>query len=213
MCCETSCIFAGCLLKLLIPSIQWNSMSATLPICTIKFDVISLLKQPVVPQTVTEIRVSITLTDSVLFATLETRFERSGSFPGPCSRRMLQGNTACNILSGPHYVTVTSVPPTTPQPQLLGATHSRLWFRLPVVHTGSPHLIPIIHLTRNIPISSVAVLNPKTFNDSTDLFMTDYCNLPISCVLQQLFTVYINPWNGYYVYHLLLTLKSWAFCP
>jgi hypothetical protein len=42
---------------------------------------------------------------------LETRFERSGSFPGPCSRRMLQGHTACNILSGPDYVTGTSMPP------------------------------------------------------------------------------------------------------
>lgn len=126
MCCETSCNFAGCLLKLLMPGIQCSSLSSTLPISTIKFDVTCLLKQPVVSQTVIEIRMSITLTGTVLSATLETCFERSGSFPGPCSRRMLQEHTACNILSGPDYVTVTSVspsPPTTAQSLSCWAPH------------------------------------------------------------------------------------------
>lgn len=94
-----------------MPGIQCNPLSSTLPISTIKFDVTCLLKQPVVPQTVIVIRMSITLTGADLHVTLETRFERSGSFPGPCSRRMLQGHTACDIMSGPDCVTVPSVPP------------------------------------------------------------------------------------------------------
>jgi hypothetical protein len=107
-------------------------------------------------------------------------------------------------------------PPPAAVVNLLGATHSsRLWFRLPVVHTGSPHFIPIMHLTRNIPISGVAVSHPKAFNDSTDLFMAAYSNQHISCVLRWLFTVHSNPLkdSGYYVCHFNINpLKTKRVC-
>ena len=91
------------------------------------------------------------------------------------------------ILSGPDYVTVTSVPPPTPASsrttlvKLLGAACDLG----SVVHTGYPHTHRSNHaFNEEHPYKRRCRVAPKGLNDSTDLILAVYSNPHISCVLQ-----------------------------